>query len=194
MSQPRLRLWRCIAAVGGGFGLLAVVVAALVLPWMERDRLYAEQVERLTDQLERYKRLADTLPGLEGSLARIENDPALGSYYLPGQTDTLAAAELQNRLKQMVEGSGGTLVSSQLLPSTDQEDVHMVSVSLRLNCSTDELLDILYKIENARPLLFVDTLSVREQRRRRRRGQEEESIGDLSIRIDVYGYVRRASS
>lgn len=194
MSQIRLRFWRCIAALGGGLALVAVVAAALVLPWMERDRVYTEEIERLTDQLERYRRLAATLPGLEGSLARIENDPALGSYYLPGQTDTLAAAELQNQLKQMVESSGGTLVSSQLLPSTDQEDVHSVSVSLRLNCSTDQLFDILYKVESARPLLFVDTLSVREQRRRRRRGQEEESAGDLSIRIDVYGYVRRASS
>jgi len=162
---------------------------------MERNRLYTDEIEKLSDQLERYRSLAETLPAFEARLARIENDPALGSYYLPGQTDNLAAAELQNQLKQMVEGSGGTLVSSQLLPSADKGEVHAVSVSLRLNCSTDELFDILYKIESARPLLFVDTLSVREQRRRRRRGgQQEDTVGDLSVRIDVYGYIRRAVS
>jgi len=186
--------WRCAASLLGAVLLLVVIGVALVFPWIERDRRYTQEIQRLTDQVERYRRMAATLPGLQATQGKVADDPAIGSFYLAGQTANLAAADLQNRLKQMVEGSGGTLVSAQLLPAHEQGGSQMVSVSLRLNCTTEALFDILYKIENARPLLFVDTLSVREQRRRSarpaRQTQPEEAIRDLSVRLDVFGYLR----
>lgn len=167
----------------------------MIVPWVDRNQLYEEEIDKLTDQIERYQRMLASLPGLQATLEQIKADPALGSLYFEGETANLAAAALQNRLKQIVEGAGGALVSSQLLPTHDQSGNSTVNVSLRLSCSTEELQEILYKIESARPLLFIDTLSVRSQQRRRsvtgRRGQPPEVARDLSVRVDVYGYLRR---
>lgn len=187
--------WRCAAALIGTLLVLLLVGLGLVMPWIDRDRRYNEEIDRLSNQVERLARMAATLPGLQATEGKAAEDPAIGSFYLAGQTANLAAAELQNLLKQMVEGSGGTLVSAQLLPTQNQEGSQVVSVSLRLNCTTEALFDILYKIESARPLLFVDTLSVREQKRRTvrpvRQGQQpQETIQDLTVRLDVYGYLR----
>lgn len=187
--------WRCAAALLGTLLFVSLVAVGLVLPWLEQDRRYSAEIERLSDQIDRFGRMAAPLPQLLATEGKITDDPAIGSFYLSGKTANLAAAELQNRLKQMVEGAGGTLVSSQLLPTQDQEGSQVVSVSLRLNSTTEALFDILYKIESARPLLFVDTLSVREQKRRTarptRKGQQPpETIHDLSVRLDVYGYLR----
>ncbi len=198
MSQSNLppsTPWRCAAAFLGTLLLLSLIALALVLPWIQQDRRYSEEIERLSGQVERFGRMAAALPDLQAAEGRVTDDPAIGSFYLSGQTANLAAADLQNRLKQTVEGSGGTLVSAQLLPAQNQEGSQVVSVSLRLNCTTEALFDILYKIESARPLLFVDTLSVREQKRRAarpvRKGQQvPETVQDLSVRLDVYGYLR----
>jgi general secretion pathway protein M len=54
------------------------------------------------------------------------------------------------------------------------------------------LLDILYDIEQARPFLFVDQLSVRattrRDRRRNRNDPQPQVQQELTIRIDVFGY------
>lgn len=187
--------WRCAASLLGIAGVLLVVGLGIVMPWLDRQHRYNDEIDRLNQQVERLGRMAATLSGLQATEGKVSDDPTISSFYLPGQTANLAAAELQNLLKQMVEGAGGTLVSAQLLPAQNQEGSQVVSVSLRLNSTTEALFDILYKIENARPLLFVDTLSVREQKRRNprpaRQGQSaQETIADLSVRLDVYGYLR----
>ena len=195
MIRLRSRLSRCALSLLGTVLAVVLVVAGVVVPWFDRNQRYEEEIDKLTDQLGRYQRMLASLPGLQTTLEQIKADPALGSLYFEGETANLAAAALQNRLKQIVEGAGGALVSSQLLPTHDQSGNSTVNVSLRLSCSTEELQEILYKIESARPLLFIDTLSVRSQQRRRsvtgRRGQPPEVARDLSVRVDVYGYLRR---
>ena len=195
MIELRSKMSRCALSLLGAFLAVVLVGAGMIVPWVDRNQLYEEEIDKLTDQIERYQRMLASLPGLQATLEQIKADPALGSLYFEGETANLAAAALQNRLKQIVEGAGGALVSSQLLPTHDQSGNSTVNVSLRLSCSTEELQEILYKIESARPLLFIDTLSVRSQQRRRsvtgRRGQPPEVARDLSVRVDVYGYLRR---
>lgn len=192
MIKLQSKLPRCVLSLASTAIVFILVVVGVIVPWIDRNQRYDAEIEKLADQLGRYQRMLASLPSLQATLEQIKADPALGSLYFEGETANLAAAGLQNRLKQIVEGAGGALVSSQLLPAQDQKGGSTVNVSLRLSCSTEELLDILYKIESARPLLFVDSLSVRSQQRRRsRRGQQEESIRDLAVRVDVYGYLRR---
>jgi general secretion pathway protein M len=72
-------------------------------------------------------------------------------------------------------------------------------VRIQLQGSTDQLFDVLYKIDEARPFLFVDQLSIRsmvqperpavnEQVRRVRRGRPTPATEDLTVRLDIFGF------
>jgi general secretion pathway protein M len=73
-----------------------------------------------------------------------------------------------------------------------------VRVRTQIQGSTETLLDILYALEEARPFLFVDQLSLRSSARppmpmedpggRALRRPPSNPAGELTMRLDVFGF------
>jgi general secretion pathway protein M len=183
----------------------AVVVAPLLLavgliwPWAQRMGSLDADIENLRDQITRYQRLVATLPMLRAELEQVNHNPDVQAFYFHAATPTLAAASLQQKVQDMVRATGGRLVSTQMLPAVPGEKPPTVRVRIQLQGSTDELFDLLYQIEEARPFLFVDQVSIRSMvqperpadaaragqvRRTTRRAPTE----DLTVRLDIFGF------
>lgn len=177
---------------------LAVLLGAGI-PWWQQLRALDDQLETDRAQLTRYQRLVATLPALREELAREQADDAFKAFYFDAETPALAGAQLQRELQEMVRSSGGRPVSAQILPVDEEEKPQRVRVRIQLQGSTEQLFDLLFRIEEARPFLFVDQMSIRSMSGRRRAvrrrsvasrggGASDAVTDELTVRLDVFGY------
>ena len=147
-------------------GFLAVAVALLLalvgVPLWLAHRHYDEALDDLDRRLTSYERLAAARPALEHKLEAVR---AMGSrkYFLRASAASLAAAEMQERVRQFVEANGGRLISVQVGQPRDEGRFRQVGVTVQLNANILALRRILQAVESAEPYVFVDTLMVRTQ-------------------------------
>jgi general secretion pathway protein M len=178
------------------------VLLAIGLAWHTAVADLDAQITSSRDQLIRYQGLVATLPALRTELERTQANDDFKAFYFDAETPSLAGAQLQREVQEMVRAAGARPISGQILPVNSEERPLKVRVRIQLQATTDELLDVLYRIESARPFLFVDQVSIRSTtprargvpgrlRGRARRGGTQE-IGALTVRLDVFGYVLAA--
>ncbi|MCB1775961.1 MAG: type II secretion system protein M [Candidatus Competibacteraceae bacterium] len=162
--------------------------------WMGRHRLYQTNMEQLVDRLHHLERLATARPKLEEAIQTIRNDQRTSAYFLPQAAPPLAAADLQQRVKSLIEGSGGNLLSVQSLPAVEEGNVVRVAVSVTLQGGVDTLQKTLYGLESQSPLLFVDDLQVTARRFRPRLPDGKiapYTRTQLNAQFEVAGYLRK---
>jgi general secretion pathway protein M len=188
--------WGCIGAWVVALLIPLLLLAAVVLPWWLRLHELDVQRERSLDQLHRYQRLVATLPGLRAELASEQANDDFKAFYFDAETPALAGARLQSEVQEVVRTAGARPISTQILPADQQEQPPRVRIRTQLQGSTDQLLDVLYRIESARPFLFVDQLSIRSTTPRAapvRRGVVRRTIGrevgELTVRLDIFGFI-----
>ncbi|NEX18735.1 general secretion pathway protein GspM [Thiorhodococcus mannitoliphagus] len=181
--------------------LPVLAVASLALPWATKLSSLNETVDDRQDQLNRYRRLVQSLPSIRAELEQVRSNDDFKAFYFKAETQALAGAQLQSQVQDIVSGASGRLISTQILPEAKQEDPSRVRVRTQIQGSTDTLLDVLYKLEQARPFLFVERLSVRSSarpetslRNTRRRRLPAQQMGELTMRIDIFGFVLGAES
>jgi len=193
------RIGRCALAWAAVLFVPLVLAFGVVWPWAQRMGDLSTEIENARDQVGRYQRLVATLPMLRSELQQVNDNPDLQAFYFHAATPTLAAATVQQKVQDMVRATGARLVSTQMLPAIPNERPPTVRVRIQLQGSTDELFDLLYQIEEARPFLFVDQLSVRSMVQperpasivrpgRVRRPVRRAPTEDLTVRLDIYGF------
>lgn len=197
MSNPFAGRARCLLVLAAVVLIPLLLLGAVLGPWVgavaERD----EEVASRADQMRRFERLIATLPGLRAELDQVLANQDLKAFYYDARTAALAGAQLQREVQEMVQTAGGRLISTQILPSAAGEQPQRVSIRAQLQGDVETLLEVLHRIEQARPFLFVDQISVRATQRRvvRRppvRGaagaQPQQQEEQLTVRLDVFGY------
>jgi general secretion pathway protein M len=184
-------------------GLLLVpltLILAVALPWWQQAATLNAEIDTARDQLARYQRLVATLPSLRAELSREQANDDFKAFYFDAATPALAGAQLQRDLQEMVRAAGARPISAQVLPVQADEVPPRVRVRIQMQCTTDQLLEVLYKVEEARPFLFVDQMSIRSTtpraratsrrivRRSVRRPALQQQVGQLTVRLDIFGY------
>ncbi len=132
-----------------------------------------------TKTLEKYITLISEKPQLEKKLVSLkETRKADDSNLVEGQTPSLAAATLQDMVKGIVTGSGGTISSEQIGKPEDLGKFKVISVSINAVLPDSRALsDILYSIETRTPYLTVKELDVRVKNFRDPR--------ELMVKLDI---------
>lgn len=186
---PCLLAWSAAILIPGG------LLLGIGLPWHQQMAELDAETESVVDQIQRYERLLATIPRLRTELERERNNEEVKAFYFNASTAALAGAQLQGTIQEMVQAAGARLVNSQFLPAEPNEQPPRVRIRAQVQGDTEALLDVLYNIEQARPFLFVDQLSVRSTSRRERRDRRQRGDSpppqvqqELTIRLDVFGY------
>jgi general secretion pathway protein M len=196
------------AATAPGWGhrltalsLLLLVGGALYLAvdqWLVgRYRYYQNSLEQHQGRLAQLERMAATREPVQQLIAKIQQDRNVTAQYLPQSTPALAAAELQQRLKAVVEAAGGTLQSTQTLPPVEEAGAMKVTINAIINGDVGSLQKVLYDLEAQTPLLFVDNLEVsaRQTRPRLPNGRYATYTRiQLNVQFEVAGYLRKGDS
>ena len=108
--------------------LLLLAVGALYLlvdrVLVAKYRFYQAHLEQQQGRVAQLERMAASREPIQRAIAGIQQDPAAATQYLPQSAPSLAAAELQQRVKSVVEAVGGTLRSTQALPPIRHRFTH----------------------------------------------------------------------
>jgi hypothetical protein len=190
MTLPDGRLGTSLAA-----GLLVLFLAfcyfAVVRPLRELYVERAAALEEKRDRLEHLERAAADLPGLRASLADLRSAAKNTDLLLSGPSDTVAAANLQSRMKELVAQAGGETSSAESLPPSPRGGFRRVGVRATMAGDLETLASLLHAIHIARPPLFVEDLELHVDAIAALKAPEKSP--PLKIVVGVYGFRGGAS-
>ena len=179
--------------------LLLVVALILVyiigFHWFVKRHLeYADELSGLREQLARFEAVAAQKDSLQAQLAQIRESRDDAQLFLGEADFNEAAAAMSDRLGRMVQTQADDscqIVSRQPVRPRVQQRFQQVTVNVRMRCSGEDLLKILYRLESDVPMVIVDDLNILRPRVRRRvGGQIIEVAEELDVRFIMSGYLR----
>lgn len=175
------------AAIAILLGVLLLIVSIVAAPIWLLNRRYDGAVDEAAGRLDRYSRIVGMRDGLQQKTVEIQ---ALESsrHFLKSTSPALAAAELQEQAKIILDGNGGKLNSIQILPHKDDGGFRQVSVALQFTAPLSAVKAMLYALESARPYLFIDNLQVRVPPGPLAGNKDGMSEPELFVQFDLAGY------
>ncbi|MCK5431654.1 MAG: hypothetical protein KAJ03_02865 [Gammaproteobacteria bacterium] len=189
MIKLQLKKWQhALISLGILFLVLSILFVGLVAPAMTAKNASNERTENLQLQHSRYKSAEQELIQLEKQLEQL-----LHQYlnhkedFLEEKQQTLAAADLQQYLKKVIESHAGNLVSTQPITDINKKPFPKVTIKIHMRGNINALQKTLYQLESSRPQLFIDNVII--QRRNPTGRGKKLNIDQLDIRFDVNGYI-----
>ena len=139
---------------------LFIAYAVFAMPLLVLAESYDERIDRLSQRLASARMVVDQGGNAREQLRQVTMVEKRNGFYLQSDRPTLAAAELQRRVKQIIEQHGGNIVSSQILG--EQEDGPLQRVVLRVNMRMDlpAFERILHSLETQPPVLVLDNVTI----------------------------------
>ena len=180
------------------FVITVILVYLLCFHWfIVRHRDYGTEISDLSVQLGRYQRVAAQKTLYESSLQDLENRQSDESLFLGGGDFNEAAAEMSERLGQMINTQAEDtcqIVSRQPVRPRVQERFQKVTVNVRMRCGIEDLKKVLYALETSVPMVIADEVTVIKPRTRRRaKNQANQARTTLDIRFNMSGYLSTGS-
>jgi len=169
--------------------VLAVVVRALIVPAWSAYAGNRDAIAQIEDSIARFSRMSAQVDALQSIVAALEETDELARYVFAQESEPLAAAALRERVKLAVTNSGGTLTSTQVLPTEVEQGFKRIIVNVRMGVSTDALQRVLYALENDLPYLLADNIVILSRGKRKRR-RTADAVDLLDVRLNLYGYMR----
>lgn len=148
-----------LAVLAAACATLAVAIAA---PLWLAHRHYDAALEDVMQRLERNERLAEARPALEKKLEDVKAQKSR-RLFLKATGGSLAAAEVQEQVRRIIEGSGARVSSVQVAQPREDSGFIQLGVSAQLTANAPAMRRLLLAIDAAEPYLIVDALSIRSQ-------------------------------
>jgi general secretion pathway protein M len=167
---------------------LLLLGGSVVWPAVAHRRDLHERIDELVFQERKLVSLLRERPRIVAELEQLKRTAEDRSGFLTEASTALAAAALQKRLTDLVESTGGELVSAQTVDEVEPDDFLAVKLRLQIRGDTGVLQTVLYEMESGQPHLSVDNLTVQKRQSRARRAGEV-APDRLEIRFDVRGYL-----
>lgn len=168
---------------------LLATIAVLAAPLILAHRYYDQKLEDLSDRLGRYQRVAASRAELT---RRLEQMRALDGrrFYLKSASPALAAGDIQEFEKSVIEANGGRLASMQIQAYRDEGAFRRVAVNVQVLGNIVAIQGILRTLETREPFLFVDNLNVRALGSDATKDAAAPEAG-LVVQFDLIGYAIR---
>lgn len=158
--------------------VLASLTLSNVLRWSEARSGQAEQAGRVREIEQRIRSSAGRRPPVLDT----------GRIYLAAEVATLARAELQTRVVDLVERSGARLIEVRADEDAPADDRRSVTVRATFDTVQDRLADLLAALEGGLPLLGIAALDARLEQRRETGAAPEDPR--LRVALAIRGYRR----
>jgi len=182
-------LARRVSAIAFLVALLWALYALGARPVIAEFEHSQAGIEQSSLLLVRYQRVASKLPRVQREIQALRGDELAKLGFIDGDNETLVTAELQTKLKELAESSGGEVRSTQALPGRDEQGFRRVTVRLQASIGMDGLQRLLHAIESSNPFLFIDSADLRA-RPSRDPAAASDSAAILDARFDVSGFMR----
>jgi Type II secretion system (T2SS), protein M subtype b len=190
MLEPGSVLSRTLAVLLLGVALLGayrLILAPLVGAYSDGEA----RIEEARALLQRYEALAQQRSMLAERLEEQERAASAVGYLL-GPSDGLAAAQLLDRVKSVVEAAGGELRSTQILPAQpfgDDPGFRRTALRVHFVVTIDGLQATLHELEAGQPYLIIDDATIRQEPVRPPHS-EPPGPSMLEVNLELFGYLR----
>lgn len=175
-----------------------ILVYLLCFHWfIVRHLDYAGEISELQSQLDRYRQVAAQKELVEEQLESLQSRRSESNLFLAESDFNEAAAAMSERLNQMLASFADEscqIVSRQPEQAREVERFEKVTVNVRMRCDIEDLMQLLYNLENGAPMIFAEELIVIKPRARRRGNNQAPDTQALDIRFNMAGYLRKSSS
>lgn len=182
--QPRERR---MVAVGL---LLAVIIVFLMLVVMPAFQWFSQARDSVADtsfRLERLQAAAAQLPQLRAEVRALESALDRQDLTQRESSESLASAALQQRVSAIIEAHGGNTQSTRVQSAVEVDGLQRIGLRIQMQAETSALAEILAALEAARPLLFVDRISVSAQREAdRQRRYAYHGLTEVNLEVSAY--------
>ncbi|MES9919712.1 MAG: type II secretion system protein GspM [Candidatus Thiodiazotropha sp.] len=178
--------------------ILATVSVLVLYPAWSMNTTYSVRIEDTQFQLQRYQRIANQDERYQLEFNKLKRVQQSDSRYLQSKTDSLANAELQRRIKQVVAAGQGEIISTQTAQISQEEILNKVAIRVRMKSTLENLKQIIYQLESQKPYLFIENISLRSRHVPRRRlpktKEIEKQLRMLDLEFLVVGYIKNGES
>lgn len=159
VDLPTGRRGRALAVASGVLVLLLLWfgIASPILGW------YSERGEALAQRdmlARRMAHLASHLPALEHEAAGLRAGGPAPDALLPGQSDAVAAAALQELVHALASHAGTVLLSVEILPAEQIGQFRRIGLRLSLQADLPHFVGLIRLLDQARPRILVSDLEV----------------------------------
>ncbi len=174
--------------------LLSVVVVILGVtagPVWYANASRQAALDDAQERLQRYELIAtrdlELLPQYE---ALRQSQKSAGNQ-LRSDTAAVAGAELQRKVKDITARHSAQIVSTQILPASEEEGFVRIALRVRLRGVLPDLLRSIYDIETNEVHMFLDNLSLRNNAAGLR--QRQMLIRPMEAEFDLIAYMPEES-
>ena len=178
-------------AVGILAGIVIAVLAITAGPvWISNASRQA-MLDDAHDRLQRYQQISardqELLPQYEALLRKQRS----AGNHLRSETSAVAGAELQRLVKTITGANQAQILSTQLLPVSEEQGFLRVTLKVRLRGTLPAILQSLYDIETGDVYMFVDNAGLTDNRLgiNRRRA----TVRQMDAQFDLVAYMPEAS-
>ena len=162
-----LKADRPTLVVGCTLGLFLLLVLYWILHFWLLRQDFAEEIESIQPRTARLLGISESHEQLQ-----VASTAARGSLrelaYPAGKDSATAAAAMQQSLRELMAGAGLSVSGSQILPTREADGFDRLSLDISAQGNIDALDEALLRLELMRPLVLVESLSVKPARERRR--------------------------
>jgi hypothetical protein len=144
---------------------LALVWLGVVAPIIDYYGTRQDEVNALRDRAAREAALIEAMPQLSKEAALVSRTPTRA--VLPGNSDAIAGAALQEQVQAMASNVNAQLTSIETLPGEQVGNYRRIGVRVELSAQLAVVIHLLAAIEEAQPTMLLD--DVRQARRSVRR-------------------------
>jgi general secretion pathway protein M len=164
------------------FAALAVLIVWLgvvsPLTGLYDDR--AAELARARTLADKMSEMATTLPRLKADAASRANAASPPSLLLPGGSDALAAAGLQETLTKLASATGIELLSAEGTPVQSVGAVRRIGLKINVAGKYSALVAFLSRVDQTTPPLLLDELQIQ--------GLAQQRGAHTITRLTVYGF------
>lgn len=156
---PQQQRW---IAIGLLAALILMVVVFVLVPVWSSWALHSDRVGMLRRQASTMEGLADAAPRYEAVSKKLAANADTQLLTFAAPQATLAVAQLQGQLSQLITSTSAVVTSSQTLPEAREDALTKITVQTMLETDVKGLISVLHGVDAARPLLKVEKLVIRD--------------------------------
>jgi type II secretory pathway component PulM len=178
-----------LAWILGGSLLVLLLYLAVISPIISLEEHWTQELTRNRQILVKYQsllqnkeRVAQANKAAKTALAQAEEQ------FLTGANPAVAAADLQEILKNLTSAHGVNLTSTKILQSREAGAYLEVPVQVQISGTVAQLVTILYNLEHHKKLLFISELEINAPRWMA--GQQRDAQ-PLQINLVVSGVIKK---
>ena len=195
MATPSLRALPGSLPTGRNGRLLAVLIALLALavlwlgiamPLLDWHAARAEALAQRRALADRMALLVARLPSMQARAHALSASGRAGATALiPGNSDAVASAAIQEKVAALASSLGLSLASTETLAAASEGSYRRVGVRVSMDAAFEVVVRLLGAIEAARPSLLIDDLQIHGTRLLGQTGS-----APLNVAFTVIGYRR----